>query len=103
MNGCTHDRTEPPAITSSGVLWENIDIAFEREGGDRVWIGTVFALTPSGKYYTAWACGNVSPSEVRQDEQWFACLAREAEAHGYWIERGEDPCDIFVCRDVLRH
>lgn len=26
----------------------------------RVWLGTVFGLTPSGKFYTPFACGNVA-------------------------------------------
>ena len=34
----------------------------EGDGGvRRVFIGTVFALLPSGKYYQPWACGNLVP------------------------------------------
>jgi len=36
---------------------------FDEESGEdvrRVWLGTVFGLTPSGKFYTPFACSNVS-------------------------------------------
>jgi len=40
---------------------------FENCNGDKeryVFLGTVFALTPSGKYYTAWANSNVEPCPI---------------------------------------
>jgi hypothetical protein len=59
-------------------------------------LGTVFALTPSGKYYMPW-CTNVTEEEADQDSLWFEALESIAETHGLTIESGEgDPCDIFA-------
>ena len=40
--------------------WERVEPDVEER---RVFLGTVFALTPSGKYYTPWACSNVQACE----------------------------------------
>lgn len=40
-----------------GFKWERIK-SLAREEGD-VWLGTIFALTPSGKVYAPFACSNV--------------------------------------------
>lgn len=72
------------------------------EDGERrveVFIGTVAGLTPSGKYYTAWACSNVTEEEAEEDAAWWEQLEAEAEAHGCYVTQGEgDPCDVFVGR-----
>jgi hypothetical protein len=86
----------------------------------RIFLGTVFDLTPSGKYYMPWACSNVeicdncvktehAPCseeypcsgdkccEVCQDARFWEELEAEAGEHGYAIASGEgDPCDIFI-------
>ena len=59
-------------------------------------LGTVFALSPSGKYYTPWANSNVTEREAYRDEQFYFALDDVASDKGGWIESGEgDPCDIF--------
>jgi hypothetical protein len=65
-------------------------------------IGTVFAIMPSGKYYTPWACSNVDMEEAARDEIFREELESVAEEHGGWIESGEgDPCDLFfgICKE----
>ncbi len=62
-----------------------------------VFLGSVMSLTPSGKYYTPWACGNVDEEEVHEDEEWWEELEKTAHEHGLFITSGEgDPTDIFV-------
>jgi hypothetical protein len=41
--------------------WEKIDEFTEER---RIYLGTVMGLTPSGKYYTPWACSNVEVCEA---------------------------------------
>lgn len=68
-----------------------------------VFLGTVFALTPSGKYYMPWACSNVTEEEANQDEEWREAVEEELAKHGMFLTSGEgDPCDLFAgeSRDV---
>jgi hypothetical protein len=68
-----------------------------------LYIGTVFSLSPSGKYYMPWACSNVTEEEALQDEEWRDALEFALGEYDLWITCGEgDPCDLFVgeCRDV---
>ena len=61
----------------------------------RVFLGTVFALSPSGKYYAPW---DTLPT---QDSIFYDALNVVAEQHGGWIECGEgDPCDLFFVRKI---
>lgn len=63
----------------------------------RVFLGTVFVLTPSGKYYTPWACSNVTEAEAEKDERWYEQAREELESIGLSLESGEgDPCDLFA-------
>ncbi len=67
-----------------------------------VFLGTVFALYPSGKYYTPWACSNVTEDEADADAEYAELLEAEADAAGGWVESGEgDPCDIFFCKTII--
>ena len=60
-------------------------------------LGTVFAVYPSGKYYTAWACSNVTEKEAKVDEAFSAALDRVCDKYGISIQEGEgDPCDMFI-------
>jgi len=76
----------------------------ECEGDDPIslmYVGSVFNLTPSGKYYMPWACSNVTSKEALKDECWFEALNSVLEAHGLWSQSGEgDPCDVFFCKSI---
>lgn len=90
-------------------------------------IGTVFSLTPSGKYYLPFACSNVEDCsrchgtgkttngedctwccglgsrEAYLDELWQEELDRQCDRVGLFSFSGDgDPCDLFVgmVRDV---
>ena len=91
----------------------------EAEDGEvrSLFVGTVFNIMPSGKYYTPWSMGNVTPCptcggagcdecdqagslEVLADELFHRkveMLRREADRQGRTVsfENGEDPCDLF--------
>lgn len=93
---------EAEEIVSSA--WPELESAEINEDYDdnriqSVFLGTVFALMPSGKYYTPWANGNVTEEEAETDELFTDALEAAAEKRGAWIESGEgDPCDLFLCR-----
>ena len=66
-----------------------------------VFIGTVFALLPSGKYYTPYANSNVSEEEAEKDKEWWQEADDELDKIDAFITPGEgDPCDLFVTRLV---
>ena len=63
----------------------------------QLYLGTVFDCLPSGKYYTSWACSNVTEEELEQDELWFEQAQEELEQIGCFLENGEgDPCDLSI-------
>lgn len=64
-----------------------------------VYLGTVMSIMPSGKYWTCWACSNVTEKEELADEAYNDILNECAEAAGGWIESGlnGDLCDLFFC------
>ncbi len=67
------------------------------------YLGTVFSVMPSGKYYMPWACSNVTEEEANKDEEFMEALEKEADAIGCYVTSSEgDPCDLLVMesRDV---
>ena len=59
-------------------------------------LGSVFALYPSGKYYMPW-CTNQTIKDMVRDQAYNDALEEVAESNGMWITCGEgDPCDIFA-------
>jgi len=107
----------------TGIDWDYVKQEIEKmepyepEPGVKVkslFIGTVFNLTPSGKYYTFWACSNLEPCpvcdgkgceycgdlgsrEAYLDQIFWEKLEKEAEEHGFYVTSSEgDPCDILV-------
>lgn len=54
---------------TTGMLWDRIRASLDQQEWQyndgqwerQVFIGTVFSLYPSGKYYMPWACSNVDP------------------------------------------
>ena len=92
-------------VDPKNINWEALKEELEKEEWYQeepgmwvrtIFLGTVFALTPSGKYYTPWAAGNVTEEEALKDQKWFEELEREAERHGLTVMEGADPCDILV-------
>ena len=93
---------------------------------ESVFLGTVFGIMPSGKYYTPWAnsnvdacprcggggmskldrgicsyCDGLGSRDVYEDQLMVEALERFAERAGCYVESGEgDPCDIFMNRVV---
>jgi hypothetical protein len=62
-----------------------------------IYIGSVFALLPSGKYYMPWACSNVTEEEADKDADWYTRAESELATIRCFMESGEgDPCDLFV-------
>ena len=67
---------------------------FERH----LFIGTVFTLTPSGKYYMPWST-NVTEEEANADEEWFEEVQSALSDIGLFLTSGEgNPCDMFVAK-----
>jgi len=67
----------------------------------RVYLGTVFELLPSGKYYMPYACSNVTEKEAMEDERWYEQAESELDQINAYMESGEgDPCDLFATRLV---
>lgn len=80
-----------------------------------LYLGTVFSIMPSGKYYLPFACSNVDACnrckgkgcdfcghlgsrEAYEDSLMNDALDKYADKIGAWVESGEgDPCDLFVC------
>ncbi|MCK9598278.1 MAG: hypothetical protein M0R06_04510 [Sphaerochaeta sp.] len=79
---------------------ENVQIAADRQRLGYHLLGSVFSLTPSGKYYMPW-CSNFTEEEAEEDERWYEALDRVALEMGGWIEHGEgDPLDLFFVTDL---
>jgi hypothetical protein len=70
---------------------------FEGKNIGNCFLGTVFDLAPSGKYYMPWT-SNQTEEDVDEDGKFYEALDKVAEENGMWIEHGEgDPCDLFAC------
>ena len=102
------DESSPPNA-STGIDWDRVQAALDSEGqeytdecGNRIkslFLGSVFSLTPSGKYYTPFAAGNVEPEEAEADQAWFAAVDQEASQHGLSVQSAEgNPSDLLVVK-----
>lgn len=93
MSGKEFDLGEIKTLMSTAV-WEC------EPGGSksrRVYLGTVQALTPSGKYYTVFSSNGVTQAEMEKDMDWHASTERALAEIGYSLVAGEgDPCDLFA-------
>lgn len=65
------------------------------------WLGTIFGITPSGKFYTPFAYSNVTEQEARRDEAWHSALESVAEKHGMYVHHEDDSIFVAVGMDVL--
>ena len=82
-----------------GDDWEEMETWEEDETYLGQYIGTVFSLCPSGKYYTPFANSNVDIMEATKDMYFYETLERLLNDKEYWLQSGEgDPCDLFVCK-----
>lgn len=91
----------------TGIIWENVKPALEDEDWQErsdgepgqaryLYLGTVFSLYPSGKFYMPWST-NVTEEEAEKDEEWREAVEAECEKLGVSFEHGEgDPCDLFI-------
>ena len=60
-------------------------------------LGTVFAIAPSGKYWTWWASSNVDIREQIRDNAFMEAFSDVFESKNMYITGGEgDPCDLFA-------
>lgn len=61
------------------------------------YLGSVFAVMPSGKFWCAFT-SNQTRGDMVKDEIFRGVMEETAQKHGLWIENGEgDPCDLFAC------
>lgn len=76
----------------------------EDDSGNRikfVFLGSVLALVPSGKYYQPWASGNVTEDEAEKDEAWYEQAEAELASIGASLESGQgDACDLFAVKVI---
>ena len=78
---------------------EIIKDAFEDNHYYAEYVGTVFNMTPSGKFYMPFASSNVSVKEAAIDEFWQEEFERILSEEDCWQQSGEgNPCDIFICK-----
>lgn len=84
--------------------WDKIDIqarenCYLDEEGNIIascFVGSVFSINPSGKYWTFWACSNVTRAEQTKDRAYNEALEEVLEEKGYFLSSGEgDLCDVF--------
>lgn len=61
----------------------------------RSMLGSIFSITPSGKFYTPFACSNVSEDEASLDEYFHEYLETVASNHDMFIDHYEET--IFAC------
>ena len=64
------------------------------------YLGTVFHLMPSGKFYASWTTNQTNADETR-DAAFIDALEERASGAGGSITSGEgDPCDMFFAMCV---
>lgn len=69
---------------------------FDGDTRAECFLGTVFSLMPSGKYYMPWTTNQTIKDEIR-DSAYMEALEEVAEENGMYITGGEgDPCDLFA-------
>lgn len=74
----------------------------EERDGDIIcssYMGTVFQIMPSGKFWTIWAASNVTAREQIMDTAFNCAMEQVSSEAGCWIENSEnDPCDLMICK-----
>lgn len=98
--GLAHDcdQNYADAVKQYGQEWADNQAEYG-QGCRSAYLGSCLSLSPSGKYYTPFACSNVSIQEALEDAAWYDALDYVAEKHGLYVECGEgDPTDLFVVK-----
>ena len=93
-----------PAVRQDAAMHQYNKLSQECvEGCDRdghvgsLFIGTVFSLVPSGKFYTFYASSNVTTREIQRDTAWWIAVERAANRLGVSVDHSDgDPCDIVM-------
>lgn len=93
-------------VVRKALDWKKIheDWAVNKEerDGDIIcssYMGTVFQIMPSGKYWTIWADGNMTVREQIMDTAFTCAMEKVSSEAGCWIENSEnDPCDLMICK-----
>lgn len=88
---------------------EYIENEYELEKGyddypiSTIYIGSVFSVMPSGKYWTFFACGNMYPDEMLKDEIFMEVLEDTLSNKGMFISGSDsDACDMFFGMEVIK-
>ncbi|MCK4260810.1 MAG: hypothetical protein KAX49_17670 [Halanaerobiales bacterium] len=76
---------------------DEIDEAEVEDGEKRTWLGNVYGLTPSGKFYAFWTT-NQTEDDVERDSEWLEQLIDEAEKRGLWVDFDNE--DIFIGKTI---
>lgn len=64
------------------------------------YLGSVFNIMPSGKYYLPFACSNVTEEEAEEDERYNTQMEDELRTINAYLVSGEgDPTDILINRN----
>lgn len=92
------DQNYADAVEKHGQEWADNQAEYGQSCRS-AYLGNCLSLSPSGKYYTPFACSNVSVAEALEDAAWYDALDYVAERHGLYVECGEgDPTDLFVVK-----
>lgn len=76
--------------------WELASNGMVKRG---IYLGSMFSITPSGKFYTPWTNSNVSVKEAAIDELWQEFMEENLRTHNLSLEYGEaDNTDMFLYR-----
>jgi hypothetical protein len=81
------------AKVKANLVWDTDE---DGEAVASCYLGTVFDLFPSGKFYAVYARSNASDIDVLLDSAFGNALLAWSILHGGYSAHGEDdPCDIF--------
>lgn len=95
------DQFSMDDILSELANSEPVEDEFNKTSHRMIYVGSCFALAPSGKYYMPWAHSNVSAKEALKDEIYWEAFTDWLEEHDLWFESGEgDPTDVFICQAI---
>jgi hypothetical protein len=99
------DKTWRHHPNHDNIVGLDMPIYEEDENGKAIgvigyaFLGTVFEIMPSRKFYTPWAHSNVTLREADKDERFSKALEQVASEHDGMIISGEgNPCDLWYVK-----